>query len=101
MERIEDKSKALSYIGIEIADALKTIPTPVETVEEENIVSTVEEPKQIMEEGQYIENTTFEAKPSLWQRIKNSKFIRSIRYITRIKVVLDYSALPEGKEENK
>ena len=27
MERIEDKSKALSYIGIEIADALKGIPT--------------------------------------------------------------------------
>ena len=28
MERIEDRSKALSYIGIEIADALKSIPTP-------------------------------------------------------------------------
>ena len=28
MERIEDRSKALSYIGIEVADALKTIPTP-------------------------------------------------------------------------
>ena len=32
MERIEDKSKALSYIGIEIADALKSIPTPVEEI---------------------------------------------------------------------
>ena len=30
MERVEDKSKALSYIGIEIADALKLIPVPVE-----------------------------------------------------------------------
>ena len=30
MERIEDRSKALSYIGIEVADALKTIPAPVE-----------------------------------------------------------------------
>ena len=29
MERIEDKSKALSYIGIEIAEALKQIPIPV------------------------------------------------------------------------
>jgi hypothetical protein len=29
MERVEDRSKALSYIGIEIADALKLIPTPV------------------------------------------------------------------------
>ena len=34
MERIEDKSKALSYIGIEVADALKVIPTPVEETEE-------------------------------------------------------------------
>ena len=32
MERIEDRSKALSYIGIEVADALKTIPTPIEKV---------------------------------------------------------------------
>ena len=32
MERIEDKSKALSYIGIEIAEALKYIPAPVEEV---------------------------------------------------------------------
>ena len=32
MERIEDRSKALSYIGIEIADALKLIPTPQEEV---------------------------------------------------------------------
>ena len=30
MERIEDRSKALSFIGIEIADALKGIPTPIE-----------------------------------------------------------------------
>ncbi len=28
MERVEDRSKALSYIGIEIADALKLIPVP-------------------------------------------------------------------------
>lgn len=28
MERVEDRSKALSYIGIEIADALKLIPAP-------------------------------------------------------------------------
>ena len=33
MERIEDRSKALSYIGIEIAEALKGIPTPVQTAE--------------------------------------------------------------------
>lgn len=31
LERVEDRSKALSYIGIEVADALKLIPTPVDT----------------------------------------------------------------------
>ena len=30
MERLEDSSKALSFIGIEIADALKLIPVPEE-----------------------------------------------------------------------
>lgn len=30
MERIEDRSKALSYIGIEVADALKVIPKPID-----------------------------------------------------------------------
>ena len=48
LERIEDKSKALSYIGIEIADALKTIPTPrnsesIETFEQ----PVVEEVKEV------------------------------------------------------
>ena len=37
MERIEDRSKALSYIGIEIADALKLIPTPQEEVQIEEV----------------------------------------------------------------
>ncbi len=33
MERIEDRSKALSFIGIEIAEALKEIPIPEEKQE--------------------------------------------------------------------
>lgn len=36
MERVEDRSKALSYIGIEIADALKLIPAPVQQFETKN-----------------------------------------------------------------
>ena len=32
IERIEDRSKALSSIGIELADSLKTIPAPIERV---------------------------------------------------------------------
>ncbi len=105
MERIEDRSKALSYIGIEIADALKSIPTPIEEPEQE--VDVVAEPQQAIveqqqQQQQYMQDTTFEAKPSLWQRVKNSKFVRAIKAITRIRIVLDYSdALPEGRGENR
>lgn len=107
MERIEDRSKALSYIGIEVADALKTIPTPVEEPEqivEESVQSTIETQEQAqtqnIAEQQYVQETTFEAKPSLWQRIKNSKIVRAIKYVMKIRVVLDYPALPEGREGN-
>ena len=91
MERIEDRSKALSFIGIEIADALKGIPTPVE----EEVV--VEEPTMSVEE-QYVADTTFEVKPSLWQRIKQSKIVRAMTYVFKIKVRLEFpEALPEGR----
>jgi len=88
MERIEDKSKALSFIGIEIADALKGIPTPVEEEKVEEV--TVQE--------QYVADTTFEVKPSLWQRIKQSKIVRTINYILKIRIRLELpDALPEGR----
>lgn len=91
MERIEDKSKALSYIGIEIADALKGIPTPVEEID------VVQEKT---EQEQYLEQTTFEVKPSLWNRIKQSKVVRAISYVLRIQVRLELpNALPEGRGE--
>ena len=38
MERTEDRSKALSFIGIEVAEALKSIPKPAEIIEEEAVV---------------------------------------------------------------
>ncbi len=123
MERIEDRSKALSYIGIEVADALKTIPTPVEedvvVKEEIENIQEIEENVQIEEEQQvtenveimndvelqdqlqqYIQDNSFDTKPSLWQRFKNSKFVKSIKYIMKIRIVIDYPALPEGKGEN-
>ena len=105
MERIEDRSKALSYIGIEIADALKLIPAPEETLEpivEEDIVESVqEEANTIQEENkQYFEQTRIEVKPSLWQRIKNSKVVKAIKYIMKIKVVIEVpNALPDGRRE--
>ncbi|MCI8470194.1 MAG: hypothetical protein HFJ35_01645 [Clostridia bacterium] len=105
MERIEDRSKALSYIGIEIADALKSIPTPVEEIQENIVTEEVQQvattAAPVVEQQQYAQETTFEAKPSLWERIKNSKFIRAVKAITKIKIVIDYSdALPEGRGEN-
>lgn len=46
MERTEDRSKALSYIGIEVAEALKTIPRPVDAIEEKTAEETVVEEVQ-------------------------------------------------------
>ncbi len=151
MERIEDRSKALSYIGLEIADALKEIPAPeaevvqeqVETVaepiqkvkkvkakkekkekkanvaaiaESENpkveekvekqkvsnvqTAQTIQKAEQVQPSQEEYKTETFEAKPSLWQRFKNSKFVRTIKYIMSIRVVLEVPALPEGKSEN-
>ena len=132
MERIEDRSKALSYIGIEIADALRTIPTPVEEMEETtvatsvaeqvveskpvaNIVAPVEEVKPVAEvapvqdarEAQRqqqlneLQATRIDVKPSLWERVKQSKIVRAIRYVMRIRVVIDVpNALPEGRGED-
>ena len=117
MERIEDRSKALSYIGIEVADALKGIPTPIdydkeEVVEEAPVQAQVEQPVQNeavsaitnttpeeQEQTSYIADTQIEVKPSFWQKIKNSKVVRAIRYVFKIRVVLDMPALPEGRGE--
>ena len=167
MERIEDRSKALSYIGIEIAEALKQIPIPVnyeeyvaeqklketekqaetnenieeiqvkkeETVEEnvniqaakteesvtkENIVEKLTNNLQSMKntsKSQLLENTsnlekqaenvyakddnTFEVKPSFWSKIKNSKFVKTISSIFKIRIVIQTDALPEGNNTNK
>ena len=133
MERLEDSSKALSYIGIEIADALKLIPAPEEQLEavaaqnavdekakstelavekeeikeetlEELVNETLEEENvaMAMEQQQYEQDTTFEVKPSLWQRFKNSKIVRAATFLFKIKVRIELpsNALPEGRGEN-
>ena len=117
MERIEDRSKALSYIGIEVADALKVIPKPVDTIIEEKIEEKVEEKQEekvvsqvvAVEENkeeekqqiqEYQESITFDKKPSLWQKIKNSKLARALTYVFKIKIRIELpNALPEGKGE--
>lgn len=142
MERLEDSSKALSFIGIEISDALKMIPTPEEKIEkieeaqvepsiqEEEVVETkkkakfkkkekVQENVQTIEENKveaevkenemnqelenYKEETTFKAKTSLWQKIKNSKIVRAATYVFRIRIRIELpsNALPEGRGENE
>lgn len=158
MERIEDRSKALSFIGIEIAEALKYIPAPVddidigtsnpteeyddldgdtknstdtdtdtedeevdadESLEDENEDNSDDETEndEVEEQAQvpvsvgveefkneevsaddaFIEETRFDSKPSLWQKIKNSKFVKTLRYIMQIRITIDYPALPEGR----
>ena len=172
LERTEDRSKALSYIGIEVADALKDIPRPANLVIEENDddelieeisnVKTVEDKKvkeekiekqhieeepntekvkrlrkikgpkiktkeenkevvpektisqvvamietdntekQVEKEEQelqyYQESVIVEKKPSLWQKIKNSKIGRAISYVLKIRIRIELpNALPEGR----
>lgn len=138
MERLEDISKALSFIGIEVADALKLIPTPEEQIEAvaeenamqakatniENVEVTAESATQNVnavedkgiaelldtaviesalekEKKQYVQETTFEAKPSMWQRLKNSKLVKAATFLFRIKIKVELpsNALPEGKGE--
>ena len=118
MERIEDRSKALSYIGIEVADALKAIPTPVEeeqvdiideileeaSTAKANVNSILEtENNEVADEVKdtYLQETQFEVKPSLWQRFKNSKLVRAIKFVTNIRIRLEVpsNALPEGRGE--
>ena len=115
MERIEDRSKALSYIGIEVADALKLIPTPEDINVAEiqtqtantqvgQTVTPIQTTTTTVQSGtdsvtnEYVEQTTFEVKPSLWQRFKQTKFARAISYALKIRVVLDLPTLPEGRE---
>jgi len=161
MERIEDRSKALSYIGIEIAEALKQIPIPVnyaeyvqeqkekEALQEKEVVQEIKvEEKPEVEENvniqaakivtpvdkekivekianniqafkgatgtqveektvedneniQYEQETTFEVKPSFWQRVKNSKFVKAIGSLFKIRIVIQTAnALPEGNSSN-
>jgi len=147
MERLEDSSKALSFIGIEISDALKLIPKPEDNVEKviaedvqetnveeiaetkikakrkakikkkekvkENVQTVVEqtenavETQEVVEQNTaeidaYQEDTTFEVKPSLWQRFKKSKFVRAATYVFRIRIRIELpnDALPEGRGDN-
>ena len=102
MERIEDRSKALSYIGIEVAEALRGIPTPAfdaKLIENKpRVAGERTQDEDILEE--FIEETRFDVKPSFWERIKHSKFVQTIKRLTKIRIVVDLPALPEGRDKN-
>ena len=54
--------------------------------------------EQIPEEQYY--RPTFEVRPSIWQRIKQSKIVRAMNYVLKIRVKLELpNALPEGRGE--
>ena len=123
MERTEDRSKALSYIGIEVAEALKTIPKPVDVIEEtpveepqaeevaekiveqeqvETPVVAIEENVEEQEVEEYKQSVLFEQKTSSWDKIKNSKLGRAVSYVFKIRVRIKIelpNALPEGRGE--
>lgn len=117
MERVEDRSKALSYIGIEVADALKLIPTPVETaqvaanpmvnntqrVQNTAVVVNTATPTQENQAYQnYYSETRQEIRESLWNKIRNSKFVRAFKYAFRIRLSLSLpEALPSPQDNNK
>ena len=61
MERLEDSSKALSFIGIEVSDALKLIPTPEEKVE---VIAKEEEQKKVVQKA--------EVKTKKKEKVKNN-----------------------------
>ena len=58
-------------------------------------VKETEKVEETLEE--FIEETRFEVKPSLWERVKQSKFVQAIKRLTRIRIVIDVPALPEGR----
>ena len=97
MERIEDRSKALSYIGIEVADALKVIPKPIDM---EDAVKPEKETRKEIEIKEYQQSILLEKKPSLWQKFKKSKIARAFSYIFKIRIKIELpNALPEGRGE--
>ena len=94
MERIEDRSKALSYIGIEVAESLKSIPAPIEIQEEEK------QETDVTVDTDYMNETRIDVKPSLWQRIKQSKVGKAISYLFKIRIKVDLSnTITDGSEK--
>ena len=74
----------------------KKVSQPIK-IEENEEDTEVDEQQAIQD---YQESVTFEKKPSLWQRIKNSKLGRAVSYVLKIRIRIELpNALPEGRGE--
>ena len=93
MERTEDKSKALSYIGIEIADALKDIPRPADLIIEE----TPEEIQEPVVEEIYVE----EKKIKKATKTATAKTAKKKANIEEAAVVEAVEAKPKARAKTK
>ena len=93
MERTEDKSKALSYIGIEIADALKDIPRPADLIIEE----TPEEIQEPVVEEIYVE----EKKIKKATKTATAKTAKKKANIEEAAVVEEVEAKPKARAKTK
>lgn len=94
MERTEDKSKALSYIGIEIADALKDIPRPADLIIEETPEEETETP--VVEEIQVEEK-----KSKKTTKAATAKTAKKKANIEEAAVVEEVEAKPKARAKTK
>lgn len=94
MERTEDKSKALSYIGIEIADALKDIPRPADLIIEETPKEETETPvvEKIQVEEKKAKKTT---------KAATAKTAKKKANIEEAAVVEEVEAKPKARAKTK
>lgn len=94
MERTEDKSKALSYIGIEIADALKDIPRPADLIIEETPEEETETPvvEEIQVEKKKAKKTT---------KAATAKTAKKKANIEEAAVVEEVEAKPKARAKTK
>ena len=94
MERTEDKSKALSYIGIEIADALKDIPRPADLIIEETPEEETETPvvEKIQVEEKKVKKTT---------KAATAKTAKKKANIEEAAVVEEVEAKPKARAKTK
>ena len=64
-----------------------------ESVEENQVDANVQD-------EQYLADTRIDVKPTLWQRLKQSKVGRAIRYILKIRISIQLpEPLPNGDEK--